>query len=103
MNHYYFVIASKHFLMNEEPIEEILRERTVHYKNIQKDIDFWFITNPYFIKSLHINHINKELPENYAAIVSIDQKFIQWLKLRIGFVVIGQFQSDYLLSNIKYT
>nr|YP_010199311.1 hypothetical protein LK036_pgp196 [Gracilariopsis tenuifrons]AXF36233.1 hypothetical protein [Gracilariopsis tenuifrons]UAD89169.1 hypothetical protein [Gracilariopsis tenuifrons] len=103
MNHYYFVIASKHFLMNEEPIEEILRERTAHYKNIQKDIDFWFIPNPHFIKSLNINHINKELPENYAAIVSLDQKFIQWLKLRIGFVVIGQFQSDYLVSNIKYT
>nr|YP_009237881.1 hypothetical protein [Gracilariopsis lemaneiformis]YP_009294718.1 hypothetical protein Gch_119 [Gracilariopsis chorda]AJO68364.1 hypothetical protein [Gracilariopsis lemaneiformis]AML79960.1 hypothetical protein [Gracilariopsis lemaneiformis]AOM66978.1 hypothetical protein Gch_119 [Gracilariopsis chorda]UAD88760.1 hypothetical protein [Gracilariopsis chorda] len=102
-NKYYFVIASKNFLMNEEPIEEILRERTSHYKNIQKDIDFWFITNPNFIKSLHINHINKESPENYAAIVSLDEKFIQWLKLRIGFVVIGQLQSDYLLYNIKYT
>nr|YP_009500361.1 hypothetical protein [Gracilariopsis heteroclada]AXE43523.1 hypothetical protein [Gracilariopsis heteroclada] len=98
MNNYYFVIASKNFLMNEEPIEEILRERTSHYKNIQKDIDFWFVTNPNFIKSLQINYINKQVAENYAAIVSLDEKFIQWLKLRIGFVIIGQFQSDYLYT-----
>nr|YP_010197914.1 hypothetical protein LK227_pgp188 [Gracilaria multipartita]UAD86330.1 hypothetical protein [Gracilaria multipartita] len=102
MPKYYFAIASKNFLMNEEPIEEILRERTNHYKDIKKDIDFWFITNPDLLKSFNINHIHKQLTKNYAAIISLDKKFIQWLKLRIGFVAIGEFQSNYIfLPNIE--
>nr|YP_010195865.1 hypothetical protein LK221_pgp190 [Gracilaria bursa-pastoris]UAD83262.1 hypothetical protein [Gracilaria bursa-pastoris] len=102
MPKYYFAIASKNFLMNEEPIEEILRERTNHYKDIKKDIDFWFITNPDLLKSFNINHTCKQLTEDYAAIISLDKQFIQWLKLRIGFVATGEFQSNYIfLPNIK--
>nr|YP_009732476.1 hypothetical protein [Gracilaria textorii]QHS70987.1 hypothetical protein [Gracilaria textorii] len=102
MPKYYFAIASRNFLMNEEPIEEILRERTNHYKDIKKDIDFWFTTNPDLLKSFKIKHICKQLTEDYAAIISLDKKFIQWLKLRIGFVAIGEFQSNYIFSqNMK--
>nr|YP_010196278.1 hypothetical protein LKZ37_pgp190 [Gracilaria cearensis]UAD83675.1 hypothetical protein [Gracilaria cearensis] len=102
MPKYYFAIASRNFLMNEEPIEEILRERTNHYKYIKKDIDFWFITNPHLLKSFHLNRIREQLTEDCAAIISLDEKFIQWLKLRIGFVAIGEFQSNYIFSqNIK--
>nr|YP_009732213.1 hypothetical protein [Gracilaria spinulosa]QHS70785.1 hypothetical protein [Gracilaria spinulosa] len=102
MPKYYFAIASRNFLMNEEPIEEILRERTNHYRDIKKDIDFWFITNSDLLKSFKINHIYKPLTEDYAAIISLDKKFIQWLKLRIGFVAIGEFQSNYIFSqNMK--
>nr|YP_010198117.1 hypothetical protein LK226_pgp189 [Gracilaria ornata]UAD86533.1 hypothetical protein [Gracilaria ornata] len=102
MPKYYFAIASRNFLMNEEPIEEILRERTNHYKNIKKDIDFWFITNSDLSESFNIEHIYKQLKEDYAAIISLDKKFIQWLKLRIGFVTIGEFQSNYIFSqNMK--
>ena len=49
MYNYYFAIASKNFLINQEPLEEILRERTNYYKSINKDIDFWFVSNPSFI------------------------------------------------------
>nr|YP_009510967.1 hypothetical protein [Hydropuntia rangiferina]AXI96640.1 hypothetical protein [Hydropuntia rangiferina]UAD87323.1 hypothetical protein [Hydropuntia rangiferina] len=98
MPEYYFAIASKNFLMNEEPIEEILRERTNHYKNIKKDIDFWFITNRNLIKSLNLNTIQDKLSADYAAIISLDPKFIQWIKLRIGFVAIGKFKSNYIFS-----
>nr|YP_009510559.1 hypothetical protein [Gracilaria ferox]AXI96232.1 hypothetical protein [Gracilaria ferox]UAD85716.1 hypothetical protein [Gracilaria ferox] len=99
MPKYYFVIASRNFLMNEEPIEEILRERTNHYKEINKDIDFWFITNPDLLKSFNINHTYAQLTADYAAIIALDKQFIQWLKLRIGFVAIGEFQSNYIFSS----
>nr|YP_009510763.1 hypothetical protein [Gracilaria gracilis]AXI96436.1 hypothetical protein [Gracilaria gracilis] len=96
MPKYYFAIASKNFLMNEEPIEEILRERTNHYKDIKKDIDFWFVTNPQLLKTFDLNNIREQLAEDCAAIISLDAKFIQWLKLRVGFVSIGKFQSNYI-------
>nr|YP_009295866.1 hypothetical protein Schim_120 [Schimmelmannia schousboei]AOM64801.1 hypothetical protein Schim_120 [Schimmelmannia schousboei] len=98
MYNYYFAIASQNFLMNEEPVEEILRERTSYYKSINKDIDFWFVINPTFIQSSKLNYINQELIGSYAAIVSLDQQFIQWLKLRIGFVEIGHFESKSLFT-----
>nr|YP_010198906.1 hypothetical protein LK147_pgp185 [Hydropuntia urvillei]UAD88355.1 hypothetical protein [Hydropuntia urvillei] len=98
MRQYYCAIASKNFLMNQEPIEEILRERTNHYNNIQKEIDFWFITNRNLLKSFNLNNIENKLDEDYAAIISLDPKFIQWLKLRIGFVTIGKFESSYNFS-----
>nr|QCI08181.1 hypothetical protein [Pterothamnion crispum] len=93
---YYFALASQDFLINEEPIEEILRERTDYYSSINKDIDFWFILDPKFIDSAIFYDQQNKLPKNCAAIISLDKKFIQWLKLRIGFVSIGTFQSSSL-------
>nr|YP_009293717.1 hypothetical protein Rhodyp_121 [Rhodymenia pseudopalmata]AOM64399.1 hypothetical protein Rhodyp_121 [Rhodymenia pseudopalmata] len=98
MYNYYFAIASKNFLMNQEPLEEILRERTDHYKSINKAIDFWLILNPAFLNSPDLEYIAKQLKSPSAAIVSFDKQFIQWLKLRIGFVAIGNFQSKQMIK-----
>nr|QCI04295.1 hypothetical protein [Anotrichium furcellatum] len=101
MNTYHFVLATKNFLVREEPVEEILRERTMYYKSINKTIDFWFVLNPTFLDIASTENFNYNLNCSYAAIVSLDQQFICWLKLRIGFVTIGSFQSDslFLKSN----
>ena len=93
MTTYYFAIASQDFLLNEEPIEEILRERTNHYESINKYIDFWFITNPLFINASSMSQIKKQLLKPSAAIISLNPRFIQWLKLRLVFVITGNFQS----------
>lgn len=93
---YYFAIATKNFLTNEEPIEEILRERTIHYQSMKKELDFWFVINPNFLNYKSIENFNHNPLYSYAAIISLDQKFIQWLKLRIGFVAIGSFESKSL-------
>lgn len=93
MNTYHFALATKSFLLNEEPIEEVLRERTMHYKSINKEIDFWFVLNPNFLEIAQIEDFSYDKSKSYAAIVSLDKQFILWLKLRIGFVVIGNFQS----------
>lgn len=99
MNQYYFAIASKSFLMEEEPIEEILRERTDYYNRNNKNLDFWLVTNPSFINLSQFADIKAQLKKPSAAIISLDQKFIQWLKLRIGFVAIGEFEADSYLVN----
>nr|YP_010851142.1 hypothetical protein Ycf54 [Aphanocladia delicatula]WGH14229.1 hypothetical protein Ycf54 [Aphanocladia delicatula] len=90
---YHFAFASQSFFLDQEPIEEILRERTQYYSSCNKDIDFWFVLNPYFLKSLDydVNHYNKN--QSFAAIVSLDKQFIQWLKLRLVFVYTGNFKA----------
>ena len=93
---YYFAVATQHFLVEEEPIEEILRERTMYYNSINKNIDFWFIINPDFLHKAYIENFDYNPSLTYATIVSLDPKFIQWLKLRIGFVAIGNFEAPTL-------
>nr|QCI07699.1 hypothetical protein [Nitophyllum punctatum] len=95
MYDYYFAVASQHFLLNEEPLEEVLRERTQYYKNQNKDIDFWFILNPSFLQPNDLkDQCSDILNLPHAAIISLDKQFIQWLKLRIGFIAVGNFQSE---------
>nr|QJH88204.1 Ycf54 [Pterocladia lucida] len=99
MNNYYFALASQNFLMNEEPVEEILRERTNYYKSINKNIDFWFVNNSNFIQN---NITLRKTPNiSYAAIISLDKDFILWLKLRMTFVIIGEFKSQLNEQNIE--
>nr|QCI04575.1 hypothetical protein [Apoglossum ruscifolium] len=93
MYNYYFAFASQNFLLNEEPLEEILRERTEYYKSINKNIDFWLILNPDFIDFSEFNIDYLQSKNSYAAIVSLDKHFIQWLKLRMTFISIGKFTS----------
>lgn len=91
MPNYYFILASKRFLLEEEPVEEILRERTNHYHSTKKEIDFWLVTEERFLKQRDL--FNIQLPEPSAAIVSSNKQFINWLKLRLGFVATGKFNT----------
>ena len=91
---YYFLIASKDFLLYQEPIEEILRERIRHYKTIKKNIDFFFTTNLEFLNLSDLHYIKKKLKVPSAAIVSLNPKFIDWLKLRIHYGIKGSFISS---------
>nr|YP_009399629.1 hypothetical protein [Digenea simplex]ARW69448.1 hypothetical protein [Digenea simplex] len=93
MYKYYFAIASQDFFLYQEPIEEILRERTQYYQGLNKEIDFWFVINPNFLNLIDKSNCLINTSGSLAAIVSLDKQFIQWLKLRIGFVYIGSFES----------
>nr|YP_009398820.1 hypothetical protein [Cliftonaea pectinata]ARW68127.1 hypothetical protein [Cliftonaea pectinata] len=96
MYNYYFAAASQSFFLYQEPIEEILRERTQYYNSNNKEIDFWFVLNMKFLNtSLNANQ-SFNLPDSFAAIISLDEKFIQWLKLRVSFVHTGSFKSQSL-------
>jgi hypothetical protein len=89
---YYFVAASAAFLTVEEPLEEVLRERVRNYGEVNKPIDFWLIHSPAFLKAAELQSIAATVPRPAAAVVSTDPKFIDFLKLRLEFVVKGSFE-----------
>lgn len=93
MTTYYYVLASEKFLTEEEPLEEVLRERTLHYQNQNKDIDFWLVRRPAFLETPELSAARAKCPQPAAAIISTNQTFITWLKLRLEFVLTGEFQA----------
>jgi hypothetical protein len=89
---YYFVVASKQFLVTEEPLEEVLRERIQYYSRTKKRIDFWLLPSPKFLEAENFKNIKNKFPMNCLAIVSTNKIFITWLKLRLNNVFVGEFQ-----------
>lgn len=93
MQTYYYVLASQRFLMEEEPLEEVLKERTRHYQEQEKEIDFWLVPQPAFLEAPEMAEIKAQCPQPAAAIISTNSQFITWLKLRLEFVITGEFQA----------
>lgn len=91
MTRYYFILASQDFLFYQEPVEEIIRERMSHYNSLKKDIDFWVTTDLGFL-------VNEELLQKItkpaAAVISLNPRFINWLKLRVQYGIKGSFVSS---------
>ena len=92
MSKYYFVAASEKFLTVEEPLEEILKERRRNYKENKKEIDFWLLINPLFLKCSELKDLYNKIPKPQAAVISTDKKFITFLKLRCEFVAHGELE-----------
>ena len=92
MTTYFFIAASEKFLTVEEPIEEILKERIRNYKENNKEIDFWLLKNPSFLRTPQFDDLKAKIPSPPAAILSTDKKFITFLKLRLEFVAVGEFE-----------
>jgi hypothetical protein len=93
MQTYYYVVASQRFLTEEEPIEEVLRERTRHYHEQENEIDFWLVKQPAFLEAPEFAEVKAKCPQPAAAIVSTNSQFITWLKLRLEYVHQGEFQA----------
>ena len=94
MTTFHFVAASERFLTEEEPLEEVLRERERNYKETDKTIDFWLVRQPAFLQSAELAALAQTIPQPAAAVVSTDPKFITFLKLRLEFVVTGHFEAS---------
>ncbi len=92
MTTYFFVAASEKFLTVEEPLEEILKERTRNYEENNKEKDFWLLKNPSFLRASKFSDLSTKIPSPPAAVISTDKKFITFLKLRLEFVAVGEFE-----------
>jgi hypothetical protein len=92
MTSYFFVAASEKFLTIEEPLEEILKERERNYKENNKEIDFWLLKNPSFLQTTKFDDMRAKIPSPPAVVLSTDKKFITFLKLRLEFVAVGEFE-----------
>lgn len=93
MTTYHFVAASERFLVEEEPLEEVLRERVRNYGETGKAIDFWLVKRPAFLDSPGLASVAAAVPRPAAAVVSTDETFITFLKLRLEFVATGSFEA----------
>ena len=92
MTKYFFVAASEKFLTVEEPLDEILKERMRNYKENNKEIDFWLLKNPSFLLTTQFADLKAKIPSTPAVVLSTDKKFITFLKLRLEFVAVGEFE-----------
>ena len=92
MTTYFFVSASEKFLTVEEPLDEILKERIRNYKENNKEIDFWLLKNPSFLQTTQFADLKAKIPSAPAVVLSTDKKFISFLKLRLEFVSVGEFE-----------
>ena len=105
MSTYHFVAASERFLLEEEPLEEVLRERRRNYAETDKAVDFWLVRQPAFLTAPEFASLTAQLPKPSAAVVSTDSTFITFLKLRLEYVLVGSFEApsaaipDALASN----
>lgn len=93
MQTYYYALASQNFLLEEEPVDEVLRERTRNYQDQGKEIDFWLVQQPAFLQAPELAAIAAKCPKPAAAIISTNAQFITWLKLRLEYVATGDFQA----------
>ena len=93
MQTYYYVLASQRFLLEEEPIDEVLKERTRYYHEQEKEIDFWLVKQPAFLEAPEMAEVKAKCPQPSVAIVSTNPDFITWLKLRLEYVSTGKFQA----------
>ena len=93
MTTYHFIAASESFLTVEEPLDEVLRERQRNYAETGKEIDFWLVKQPAFLSTPQLAELNQRIPQPAAAVVSSDPSFITFLKLRLEYVVTGQFEA----------
>ena len=93
MTTYHFIAASEAFLTEEEPLEEVLRERQRDYATKGKDIDFWLVRRPAFLETPDLAAVAAPVPRPAAAVVSTDPTFITFMKLRLEFVARGSFEA----------
>ena len=93
MQTYYYVLASQKFLLEEEPFDEVLQERVRNYQEQEKEIDFWLVKQPAFLETPEFADIKAKCPQPAAAVISTNSQFITWLKLRLEYVVTGEFQA----------
>jgi len=93
MTIYDYVLASENFLLKQEPLEEVLRERTRDYHEKEKEIDFWLVKQPAFLEIPEMAQLKAKVPQPACAIVSTNSEFITWLKLRLEYVATGKFEA----------
>mmetsp|Transcript_27788 Transcript_27788/g.94840 ORF Transcript_27788/g.94840 Transcript_27788/m.94840 type:complete len:179 (+) Transcript_27788:3-539(+) len=88
-----FIVANANFMLNDENSEhfpELLRERRRHYLETDEPINFWVVEQPAFVDSL--GEVSGRIGRPCVAVVSTDDVFITFLKLRMDRVLKGELE-----------
>ena len=116
---YYYIVMSQKDLLENQVIEEILRERTGYYLSKKRNKDFWILISPNFVLNDSFNkkiqktnfykqqrnkiiHDESNVPF-YISIVSTNLDFIRWIKLRLGYFedIEAPLQNDFKSDGIE--
>ena len=92
MQTYYVILASQGFLAGEA-LDEVLKERNRYYQEQEKEIDFWLVHQPAFLEAPEMAALKNQCPQPATAVISTNPQFVNWLKLRLEFVITGEFQA----------
>ena len=100
---YYYIVMSQKDMLQNQVLEEILRERATYYISKKRTLDFWItissdfledeeikkkikLTNFYNQQKQNISYqFQKKESDFYATLISTDQEFLRWIKLRLGY------------------
>jgi hypothetical protein len=93
MTTYYYAVASQKFLLEQEPLDEVLKERRRYYQEQEQSIDFWLVKAPAFLEAPELSEVKAACPQPAVALVSTSKQFITWLKLRFEYVATGEFEA----------
>jgi hypothetical protein len=94
---YYLLFSQKDFLQNQV-IEELIRERSNYYIAENKNTDYWILNSPEFVKNSQLkekiklssfykakqNEIVKNNEEYFSSILTFNKEFFVWMQLRLG-------------------
>ena len=94
---YYLLFSQKNFLQNQV-IEELIRERSNYYITENKSTDYWILNSPEFINNSELkekiklssfyrakqNEIVKNNEEYFSSILTFNKEFFVWMQLRLG-------------------
>lgn len=94
MTTYYYLVASEKFLTSDnENLHEVLEEKERDYREKNRERDFWFIKQPAFLDAPEFKEIKAKCPQPAGAIVSLNEQWITFLKLRLEYVITGKFDA----------
>lgn len=79
--------------MASEPLDEVLKERIRYYQEQEKEIDFWLVHQPAFLAAPELAAVKAKCPQPATAIISTNAQFITWLKLRLEYVITGEYNA----------
>lgn len=95
---YYYIIMSQQDMLQNEALEEILRERANYYFSKSKSLDFWILISPNFLLKIQKKIENsgfykqkekliKNNNENlfYSVLITSNKEFLGWISLRLGY------------------
>jgi len=90
---YTFIVANAKFMLwEEEHFVELMKERLRFYGEQNKELDFWIVYEPEFLKDFP--DITKRLGRPAVALVSRDATWITFMKLRLDRVLKGDFEAS---------
>ncbi|XP_020598110.1 uncharacterized protein LOC110037741 [Phalaenopsis equestris] len=92
---YHFLVANAKFMLDEEEhFKELLFEKRRNYGERNKEQDFWLVIEPKFLDQFP--NITNRLKRPAVALVSTDDRWITFMKLRLDRVLSGNYEANSL-------